>query len=109
TRRPGSCASPRSCSGSASSTREQDPAEDSPSSAGRPRASLRRLPGRRGSLRIPGHALILHGGSSFWRGTMRLRALIFGASLVVLVAASAAGQGFQGGLRGSIKDSGGVV
>jgi trimeric autotransporter adhesin len=40
---------------------------------------------------------------------MTIRALFFSASLVVFVAASAGGQGFQGGVRGSIKDSGGVV
>ncbi|HEY3157558.1 MAG TPA: TonB-dependent receptor [Vicinamibacterales bacterium] len=40
---------------------------------------------------------------------MRIRALIFGALLVVSIAASVTGQGFQGGLRGAIKDSGGVV
>ena len=40
---------------------------------------------------------------------MRIRALCFGALLVVSIAASATGQGFQGGLRGSLKDSGGVV
>ena len=40
---------------------------------------------------------------------MRIRALVFGAVVVVSVAASVAGQGFQGGLRGSIKDSGGVI
>ena len=40
---------------------------------------------------------------------MRIRALCFGALFVVSIAASATGQGFQGGLRGSIKDSGGVV
>src|SRR4029077_12121523 len=41
---------------------------------------------------------------------MRFRAaLIFGALLVVTTAGAVFGQGFQGGLRGSIKDSGGVV
>src|SRR5437773_9899536 len=41
---------------------------------------------------------------------MRIRAsLILSALLVVSVSASAFGQGFQGGLRGSIRDSGGVV
>ena len=40
---------------------------------------------------------------------MRIRALVFSAVVVVCVAASVAGQGFQGGIRGSIRDSGGVV
>ena len=41
---------------------------------------------------------------------MRLRAaLALAAVFVVSLAANAAGQGFQGGLRGSIKDAGGVV
>ena len=42
---------------------------------------------------------------------MRVRAsLVFGALLVVLASSHlAAGQGFQGGLRGSLKDAGGVV
>ena len=41
---------------------------------------------------------------------MRLRAaLIFGALLAMLSPGLAFGQGFQGGLRGSVKDSGGVV
>ena len=41
---------------------------------------------------------------------MRFRAtLIFGALLVVATAGSVFGQGFQGGLRGSVKDSGGVI
>ena len=42
---------------------------------------------------------------------MRIRAsLVVGALLVVLVSSHlAAGQGFQGGLRGSLKDAGGVV
>src|SRR6266550_829780 len=41
---------------------------------------------------------------------MRFRAaLIYGALLVVATAGSVFGQGFQGGLRGSVKDSGGVI
>ena len=41
---------------------------------------------------------------------MRLRAALGLAALVVVCLAGAAfGQGFQGGLRGAIKDSGGVV
>src|SRR6478735_6723000 len=41
---------------------------------------------------------------------MRFRAtLIFGALLVVATAGSVFGQGFQGGLRGSVKDAGGVI
>src|SRR4051795_11789917 len=41
---------------------------------------------------------------------MRFRAtLILGALLVVAMAGSAFGQGFQGGLRGSVKDAGGVI
>src|SRR3982751_3442732 len=41
---------------------------------------------------------------------MRIRAaLVFGALLVVSTAATVFGQGFQGGIRGSIKDAGGVI
>src|SRR5438046_3873827 len=41
---------------------------------------------------------------------MRLRAvLLLGVLLVVAAAERAAGQGFQGGLRGAAKDAGGVV
>ncbi len=41
---------------------------------------------------------------------MRFRAtLMLGALLVVAAAGSVFGQGFQGGLRGSVKDSGGVI
>src|SRR5436190_16099054 len=41
---------------------------------------------------------------------MRVRAaLLLGALLVAATASSVFGQGFQGGLRGSIKDPGGVV
>ena len=41
---------------------------------------------------------------------MRFRAtLMLGALLVVATAGSVFGQGFQGGLRGSIKDAGGVI
>jgi hypothetical protein len=41
---------------------------------------------------------------------MRIRAsLIFGALLVLATAQFVAGQGFQGGLRGAVKDAGGVV
>ena len=41
---------------------------------------------------------------------MRLRAsLVVGAVLVLATSHLAAGQGFQGGLRGSLKDTGGVV
>src|SRR5471030_1935291 len=41
---------------------------------------------------------------------MRFRAtLMLGALLVVATAGSVLGQGFQGGLRGSIKDTGGVI
>ena len=35
--------------------------------------------------------------------------LVFGAALVLALSPFAVGQGFQGGLRGSIKDSGGVI
>src|SRR4029077_6855721 len=41
---------------------------------------------------------------------MRFRAaLMIGALLVVTTAGAVFGQGFQGGLRGSIKDAGGVI
>src|SRR5262245_32256804 len=41
---------------------------------------------------------------------MRIRAaLVLGAFLALSTASLAFGQGFQGGLRGSIKDSGGVI
>jgi hypothetical protein len=41
---------------------------------------------------------------------MRFRAaLLLGAFLAVMTSSTAFGQGFQGGLRGSIKDSGGVI
>lgn len=41
---------------------------------------------------------------------MKFRAtLMVGALLVVATAGSVFGQGFQGGLRGSIKDAGGVI
>src|SRR5258708_4628408 len=41
---------------------------------------------------------------------MRFRAaLMLGALLVVATAGSVFGQGFQGGLRGAIKDAGGVI
>ncbi len=41
---------------------------------------------------------------------MRIRAsLIFGALLVLATSQFVAGQGFQGGLRGAVKDAGGVV
>src|SRR4026208_1798031 len=41
---------------------------------------------------------------------MRVRAsLAFGALVVLVSSHLAAGQGFQGGLRGSLKDAGGVV
>ena len=40
---------------------------------------------------------------------MRFRAALIGALLVVVTAGSVFGQGFQGGIRGSLKDSGGVV
>ena len=41
---------------------------------------------------------------------MRLRAALFlAASVVVCLVGDVSGQGFQGGLRGAIKDSGGVV
>src|SRR5215510_10312067 len=41
---------------------------------------------------------------------MRFRAaLLLGAFLAVVASGTAFGQGFQGGLRGSVKDSGGVV
>src|SRR6266511_2015005 len=43
-------------------------------------------------------------------GIMRFRAaLLVGAFLAVVTSGTAFGQGFQGGLRGSVKDSGGVV
>ena len=38
-----------------------------------------------------------------------LAALLLGAFLAVLTSSAAFGQGFQGGLRGAIKDSGGVI
>src|SRR5829696_5957739 len=40
---------------------------------------------------------------------MRFRAALVGALLVAVTAGSVFGQGFQGGLRGSLKDAGGVV
>jgi hypothetical protein len=40
---------------------------------------------------------------------MRFRAALLGALLVVVTAGSVFGQGFQGGVRGSLKDAGGVV
>src|SRR5262249_57636044 len=41
---------------------------------------------------------------------MRFRAaLLLGAFLAVVTSSTAFGQGFQGGLRGAIKDSGGVI
>jgi len=41
---------------------------------------------------------------------MRFRAsLLLGALLAVITSSTAFGQGFQGGLRGSVKDSGGVI
>src|SRR5690242_12767441 len=41
---------------------------------------------------------------------MRMRAaLVVAATLVVCLAGNAFGQGFQGGLRGAIKDAGGVI
>src|SRR4026207_488043 len=40
---------------------------------------------------------------------MRFRAALIGALLVLATAGTVFGQGFQGGIRGSIKDSGGVV
>jgi hypothetical protein len=40
---------------------------------------------------------------------MKFRAALMGALLVVVTAGSLFGQGFQGGLRGSLKDAGGVV
>ena len=41
---------------------------------------------------------------------MRIRAaLMLGAFLAVVASGTVFGQGFQGGLRGSIKDSGGVI
>src|SRR5262249_50422734 len=43
-------------------------------------------------------------------GDMRMpAALALAATLVVCLVADALGQGFQGGLRGSIKDAGGVI
>src|SRR6202040_3347269 len=44
------------------------------------------------------------------RVKMRMRAaLLIGAILTLSVSGSVFGQGFQGGLRGSIKDAGGVI
>ena len=40
---------------------------------------------------------------------MKFRATLIGALLVVLTAGMVFGQGFQGGLRGSLKDAGGIV
>jgi trimeric autotransporter adhesin len=40
---------------------------------------------------------------------MRFRGALIGALLVVATAGSVFGQGFQGGIRGSLKDAGGVV
>jgi len=40
---------------------------------------------------------------------MRFRAALIGALLVVVAAGSVFAQGFQGGLRGSVKDAGGVI
>src|SRR3954466_8302084 len=52
----------------------------------------------------------LRGLSTTSEEPMRFRAaLIVGALLVVATAGTAFGQGFQGGLRGSIKDAGGVI
>src|SRR5258705_12968791 len=43
-------------------------------------------------------------------GTMRFRAaLLLGAFLAAVTSSAAFGQGFQGGLRGSVKESGGVI
>src|SRR6187397_39690 len=43
-------------------------------------------------------------------GTMRIRvALMLGAFLATVTSVTVFGQGFQGGLRGSVKDSGGVI
>src|SRR5207249_1339566 len=48
--------------------------------------------------------------SLIFGGNMRMRAaLALAALLVVTTAGALFGQGFQGGLRGSIKDAGGVV
>src|SRR5262245_52110880 len=54
---------------------------------------------------------LTHGASThLGRGLMKFRsALLLGALLAVISPGLAFGQGFQGGLRGSIKDSGGVV
>src|SRR5256712_3821792 len=43
------------------------------------------------------------------RRNMRMRAALIGAFLTVAASGTLFGQGFQGGLRGSIKDPGGVV
>src|SRR2546423_9203874 len=40
---------------------------------------------------------------------MRMRAALIGAFLTVAASGTLFGQGFQGGLRGAIKDTGGVV
>src|SRR5882762_11491301 len=40
---------------------------------------------------------------------MRMRAALVGAFLTIAVSGTLFGQGFQGGLRGSIKDAGGVI
>src|SRR6185295_5928418 len=43
------------------------------------------------------------------RRPMRFRAALIGALLVVVTAGQLFAQGFQGGIRGSLKDAGGVV
>jgi hypothetical protein len=40
---------------------------------------------------------------------MRIRVALIGAFLAVVTSGTVFGQGFQGGLRGSVKDSGGVI
>ena len=40
---------------------------------------------------------------------MKFRPLMLGALLAVITSGTVFGQGFQGGLRGAVKDSGGVI
>src|SRR5262249_25583584 len=47
--------------------------------------------------------------STYSEGKMRMRAALIGAFLVTVASGGAFGQGFQGGLRGAIKDPGGVL
>src|SRR5260221_11251386 len=60
--------------------------------------------------RIPDNPSIFWRSIQTWEGIMRFRAALMLAALLVVTSAGAVlGQGFQGGLRGSLKDSGGIV